>query len=49
MRSLPFTVHRSPFTMRYPFTVNRVLELRAKGESRVKGQGLRVNGSGGAE
>ena len=42
--SLAFTVHRSPFTIRYPFTFIRDQWLMANGKYMVKGKRLMANG-----
>ncbi|MBI2588672.1 hypothetical protein HYW35_00470 [Candidatus Saccharibacteria bacterium] len=41
-----FTLHRSAFTMRYPFTVNKW--LMTNGKCTENGKWLTLNGSGGA-
>ncbi len=45
----PFTVHCSPFTMRYPLTVIREQWLIANDKCMVNSKWLMVNGTGGAE
>ena len=42
-----FTVHRLLFTVRFPFSVFRLEQLMAKGESRENGKRLMVKGAGG--
>ena len=44
---LPFTVYRLPFTIRYPLSFSRYRWLMAKGECKVNGRGLMVNGAAG--
>jgi hypothetical protein len=45
--SLPFTVHRSPLSMRYQFTViHEATQLIANGKCMVNSKWLRVNGAG---
>lgn len=39
-----FTVHCSPFTICFPFSVFRSLWLTANGQCAVNGKGLIVNG-----
>ncbi len=43
--SLPLSVYRSPFTMRYPFTVIHDQWLRANGKCMVNGKWLMVHGA----
>ncbi|MBI4034753.1 hypothetical protein HY380_02540 [Candidatus Saccharibacteria bacterium] len=42
----PFTIHRSPFAMRSPFSVIRKPRLMANVQRTVNSEELRVNGSG---
>ena len=45
----PLSVHRSPFAMRYPFTVIYEAQwLRVNGKYMVNGQWKMVNDAGGA-
>jgi len=46
MMFFPFTLHHSPFTMRYPFTVNEW--IMANGKCTENGKWLMVNSTGGA-
>ncbi len=46
--SFPFTFHRSPFTMRYPFTVYRGVGLMDNGKCMVNSEWLMANSSDGA-
>ena len=46
--SQPFTLYRSPFTVRYPFTVIRDQWLIVNGKYTVNSKRKIVNGTGGA-
>ncbi len=46
-RAVPFTIYRSPFTMRYPFTVIRYSRLMANGKYMESGKWKKVNASEG--
>ena len=49
MMPFPFTVHRSPLTMRYPLPIIHEGQwLIANGKYMVNGQWKMVNGAGGA-
>jgi hypothetical protein len=48
MKTLPFTVHRSPFSMRYLFAVFHGQWSIANGQCTVNSKWSMVNSSGGA-